>query len=196
MAQTNENHQIFWRIASEKRPPNFDMSYAICKRDLIEMNCIELGTDYWKSEEVTESANPSQHNIENVHWGKYILAAQRRQPFTRHRTSLQIPSQSALEDVDWQNRLINQTQFQREDSSRVVKRLGLTTTHPWSLSEMRAGHYLKFWQAYAVEAILSFRDNQQKGCLLADATGLGKTWVLIGYLLRVDSSSVLTDGNR
>ena len=50
----------------------------------------------------------------------------------------------------------------------------------------------QFWQVVAVKAILDFmKDDHIRGCILADVVGLGKTWVVVGYMLWVSVATTI-----
>jgi hypothetical protein len=45
---------------------------------------------------------------------------------------------------------------------------------------------LKFWQPVAIWRIAEIRsDTNISGAILADGFGLGKTWIITGYLLHI-----------
>ena len=85
--------------------------------------------------------------------------------------------------------------FQREDLEDACKVLSI----PWEGEQtifrtphMSLSTQLEFWQPVAVKAIIDFTTQEPAlgGCILADMMGLGKTWVIICFLLWVSALTV------
>ena len=85
--------------------------------------------------------------------------------------------------------------FQREDLEDACKLLSI----PWEGEQtifrtphMSLSTQLEFWQPVAVKVIIDFTTQEPAlgGCILADMMGLGKTWVIICFLLWVSALTV------
>ena len=92
-------------------------------------------------------------------------------------------------EFDAQQQYLDSESFQRDDVEDSCFLLGI----PWYEEEtiyriqgMALSQQMRHWQVPAVKALYDFSQNPNiKGCILADVMGLGKTWVVVVYLLWV-----------
>ena len=90
---------------------------------------------------------------------------------------------------------LNNTEYQREDTKEACQFLGI----PWRgkktvyrMMGMAVSTCMCFWQPSAVKAIAEFYASKLlRACILADTTGVGKTWEIICWLIYVSPPSSL-----
>ena len=96
---------------------------------------------------------------------------------------------AAAAEFDAQQSYFDSEDYQREDLEDSCRLLHI----PWygdktifRMPGMNLSQQLKFWQPVAVKAIIEFcLQPHLRACFLADYTGLGKTWIIVSYLLWV-----------
>lgn len=94
---------------------------------------------------------------------------------------------AAAAEFDAQQSYFDSEDYQREDLEDSCRLLHI----PWygdktifRMPGMNLSQQLKFWQPVAVKAIIEFcLQPHLRACFLADYTGLGKTWIIVSYLL-------------
>ena len=100
---------------------------------------------------------------------------------------------------DQQQAWMDNILFQREDLEAACELLDI----PWNgdntvfrTNDMSLSTKMEFWQPVAVKAIADFVDQQPAlgGCVLADMMGIGKTWVVISFLMLVSALTVPVPG--
>ena len=96
---------------------------------------------------------------------------------------------------DQQQTWMDNVLFQREDLEAACELLSI----PWNgentifrTNQMSLSTKMEFWQPVAVKAIADFVDQEPAlgGCVLADMMGIGKTWVVICFLMLVGALTV------
>lgn len=101
-------------------------------------------------------------------------------------TSRIIPTEASVAAFDKQQGWFNNREYQRENHLEACRLLGIENPDVPKLKGMRAGIKLYFWQPVAMNGLLEMaRDKLLRGALLADAVGLGKTWITVGFLMAV-----------
>jgi len=100
----------------------------------------------------------------------------------------------AMTKFDSQQKWFDNTLYQRQDIPEACVMLEI----PWNgektvyrMSGMTLSKALQYWQPPAIKALIDFLQKRlMKGCILADVVGLGKTWVVICFLLHVSLFSL------
>lgn len=105
-------------------------------------------------------------------------------------TDNRIPMRSVTSDdtniVSQMEALLDNPIYQRMDYVGACKALGITDPKTPHLPGMPATAILKSWQVTGIKALVDFEsDPQLLACVLADATGLGKTVQMLGLMVFV-----------
>lgn len=101
-------------------------------------------------------------------------------------TGNRIPMRTVTSDdtdrVSQMEALLDNPLYQRMDYDGACKALGITDPNTPHLPGMPTTAILKSWQVTGVKALVDFEANPQlSACVLADATGLGKTIELLAF---------------
>lgn len=77
--------------------------------------------------------------------------------------------------------------YQRDNYTEACGAVGILNAEHPRLPGMTRNLVFRIWQVVAIHAIMIFR-QLLNGCVIADAVGLGKTWIALGCLLQVSAS--------
>jgi hypothetical protein len=101
-------------------------------------------------------------------------------------SALIIPTEASIKSFQKQQSWFDNVLYQRENHAEACKHLDIPNPDIPRMKGMRPSVVLKFWQAVAIYALLLFEAKHHlRGAIIGDVVGLGKTWVVIGYLLAV-----------
>lgn len=96
---------------------------------------------------------------------------------------------AAAADFDVQQAYFDSKDYQQEDLTEACLMLDIPYNRDdtvFCMPGMALSQLLKFWQPVAVKALVEFSWNlYSRASFLADHVGLGKTWVIVCYLLHV-----------
>ena len=138
---------------------------------------IPFGSVYTRLDELS-------HN--SIVWDENLAATCLDNIPTPDRPELIAPTQLAVDAFNQHQQWFDSHKYQREDHDAACSQLGIANPTVPKIPGMRRNVSLRFWQPVAIKAIQDMARNPLlKGCVLADAVGLGKTWTTAGYLLTV-----------
>lgn len=117
------------------------------------------------------------------------LSAESREWLSELEASIQgnrVPMRTVTSDdtdiVSKMEQLLDNPTYQRMDYKASCDALGITDYERPHLPGMPTTAFLKSWQVTGVKALVDFEaDPQLSACILADATGLGKTIELLAF---------------
>jgi hypothetical protein len=97
-----------------------------------------------------------------------------------------IPTQDSITQFQQQQTYLDNKEYQRENHKYTCSMLRIKNPNlPRLLSMLRSVHF-KFWQPVAIWALYKMRNNPHlRSGILGDYVGLGKTWITVGFLLKV-----------
>lgn len=173
------------RMAEENESKEFDIRQRFWQAWLVDKLIHTEGDQLALKLQVEFASNLNRHaNAESLTWMKEI-----EQNFMEDSIIYQPFTEATAQAFDNEQKYFDNVQYQREDTQAACELLGI----PWAGDEtifrmpgMAFSATMTFWQPVGVKALLDFRDNPMtRACVLADVVGLGKTWVLICYMLKV-----------
>ena len=101
-------------------------------------------------------------------------------------------SPESAKQFDEQQKWFDNILYQREDHKQACRNLRIASSKVPRVPGMHRSTRLQGWQPVAVNAIDQLRkQGKARGCIIADVVGVGKTWVVIAYLLRVGLRNLL-----
>lgn len=103
-----------------------------------------------------------------------------------NRVQMRTVTSDDTDRVSKMEQLLDNAVYQRMDYKAACEALGITDPNKPHLPGMPATAILKSWQVTGVKALVDFEaDPQLSACILADATGLGKTIELLAFWVSV-----------
>ncbi|KAI9035722.1 putative DNA repair helicase rad5 [Aspergillus affinis] len=100
------------------------------------------------------------------------------------RVTLSQVTAASIEIAREQQTWLDNLELQRENHEEACEALNISNPDVPKHPAMRINTSFRFWQPVAIYAIAQFRENPLlSGCILADMVGLGKTWMVTGYIL-------------
>ncbi|KAM5448074.1 hypothetical protein MaudCBS49596_005660, partial [Microsporum audouinii] len=126
----------------------------------------------------TQAFDNTQYlTAESIDW-QLEMASDSQTPITI------MPTDHSIKQFEVQQQWLDNLNYQRENVKEACRFLNIPVMTIPRMWGMRSGFTFKFWQPVAIWALWRFRmDKHLNGAILADLVGLGKTWVVIGYLL-------------
>ena len=98
-------------------------------------------------------------------------------------------TEESAKAFDIQQEYFDNVEYQREDLAGACAVLGIVWKNEdtvYRMPGMALSQTLQYWQPVATKALIDFyMDPHIRGCVLGDVMGLGKTWVVVCYLLWV-----------
>ena len=114
-------------------------------------------------------------------------------PAADEATGPPVPHEFTPEQIERYRELekwIDNQEFQRQGHKEACERLAIEDPDHPKFEGMNLGMHFKPWQVVAILGLLDIEEaGLYKGGILADQVGLGKTWMAIGVILYVRSSS-------
>ena len=105
---------------------------------------------------------------------------------TTHYTGVIVLSEAIVYHFERPQNLLDNTSYQQDNHVEACQKLGIEDPENPRVLGMQKTERLKFWQPVAIWRTAEIRSNPNiKGAILADGFGLGKTWIITGYLLHV-----------
>ncbi|KAI9041146.1 uncharacterized protein KD926_007416 [Aspergillus affinis] len=100
------------------------------------------------------------------------------------RVTLSQVTAASIEIAREQQTWLDNLELQRENHEEACEALNISNPDVPKYPAIRINTSFRFWQPVAIYAIAQFRENPLlSGCILADMVGLGKTWMVTGYIL-------------
>jgi hypothetical protein len=120
-------------------------------------------------------------NEESRLWHDELEATAKDQRFTlRAATENEASQQDAME------KFFDNPMFQRFDYKAACRALGITDPNRPRFLGMPTTMVFRSWQVTGINALMNFeKDPAIRAAILADSTGLGKTFEIVGYWYRV-----------
>jgi hypothetical protein len=108
---------------------------------------------------------------------------------TTYHSGASLPSAITAYQFERPQDLLDNTSYQQNNYVEACQKLGIKDPDDPRILGMQQTELLKFWQSVAIWRLAEIRSNPNiKGAILADGFGLGKTWIVTGYLLHVSLS--------
>lgn len=100
---------------------------------------------------------------------------------------------AAIEQFETEQKWFDNVLYQREDHDAACELLHIPNHNPDTLRMpgMAQSKTLKYWQPVATKAIIDIQRSGTRGCVLGDMVGIGKTWIVMCWLLHVSIYSSL-----
>ena len=125
-------------------------------------------------------------NAMSVQWEKQL-----RDATETDRIGVEPFTDECAAEYDEQQIWMNSLNLQRKDHDEACTMLNIVNPSVPRIPGMPISTQLTFWQPVAIKAICDFAQSPYlRGGIIADVVGLGKTWMVIGYLLHVSYLSV------
>lgn len=135
--------------------------------------------------QTSEASDPANYedselaNAESIHWNINMNEG-------GNLIDLGPMTEEAKVRYDVQQRALDSLLGQRQDHLEACRSPGSHNTRILRIPGMTIAKSLSFWQRVAINALRQLAEcDVLRGGILADVIGLGKTWVVIGYMLSV-----------
>lgn len=178
------------RMALECNTDRFDIDYRFWVCWLIN-TALRDDAQWSQTKKDIEWVTQDLHHVadaESQAWFKTVATGMDQDYVT-----LQPFDEDLVAEFDRQQQFVDSESYQREDLGAScellqIKWRGLENT-VYRIAGMALSQTMCFWQPVAVKALHDFSmDPTIQGCILADVMGLGKTWVVVVYLIWVSSA--------
>ena len=120
-------------------------------------------------------------NAQSIEWEQEI-----RQTSESDRIGIVQFTDECAAEYDMQQGWMDSLDLQREDHEAACTLLGIINPSVPRILGMRLSKKLTFWQPVAIKAICDWAKSPYlRGGIIADVVGLGKTWMVIEFVLHV-----------
>lgn len=103
------------------------------------------------------------------------------------------PSKDPSSQYESNEQYLSALEYQRDNIQESCVALGIKYSGPDTINRIKGmplSQKLMIWQVVGINALLEFyRDSSIRGFILGDQVGLGKTWMLIGFLMTVSATN-------
>ncbi len=122
-------------------------------------------------------------------WMQKLNAIINTEAFTSLLFMLLTLTEKMIKKFNKQQKYLNNILYQHENHIKACKKLDIVNSEVFQFLDMCFFIVLKFWQSVIIHVIIKFESNKTlHEVILSDYIRLNKTWVIINYLLHVDSS--------